>query len=102
MSTTPPPGPAPGPGAPRPRSGFEDVIDRIEAELRYAVNYVNDAVVPQVRRESITAMRRVSDTLRNLADRFESSGRQPNPPTGPDRGAGQNPSENPSNRDPRA
>jgi len=51
-------------------------------ELRHAVAYVNDAVVPQVRRESITAMRSVADTLRNLADRLD---RQPDqqPPKGP-------------------
>jgi len=40
-------------------------------ELRHAVAYVNDAVIPQVRSESISAMRKVSDTLRNLADRME-------------------------------
>jgi hypothetical protein len=40
-------------------------------ELRHAVAYVNDAVVPQVRRESISAMRTVADTLRSLADRME-------------------------------
>jgi hypothetical protein len=40
-------------------------------ELRHAVAYVNDAVIPQVRGESITAMRKVADTLRNLADRME-------------------------------
>lgn len=83
---------------PRPRSGFEEIIDRIEAELRHAVTYVNDAVVPQVRRESITAMRRVSDTLRNLADRFEASGNRQNPPSGSE----QNPSQNPSDKGPRA
>jgi hypothetical protein len=33
-------------------------------------------VIPQVRRESISAMRTAADTLRNLADRFE---RQNNP-----------------------
>jgi hypothetical protein len=46
----------------------------IEMELRPAVTYVNDAVIPQVRRESITAMRTAADTLRNLADRFEKKG----------------------------
>ena len=40
-------------------------------ELRHAIAYVNDAVVPQVRSESISAMRKVSDTLRSLADRME-------------------------------
>jgi hypothetical protein len=57
-------------------------MELIQMELRHAVAYVNDAVVPQVRRESITAMRSVADTLRNLADRLE---RQPDqqPPKGP-------------------
>jgi hypothetical protein len=40
-------------------------------ELRHAIAYVNAAVVPQVRKESISALRTVSDKLRDLADRFE-------------------------------
>jgi hypothetical protein len=40
---------------------------------------VNDAVIPQVRRESISAMRTVAETLRNLADRID----QTNQPKGP-------------------
>jgi hypothetical protein len=50
---------------------LEEAIELIEMELRHAVAYVNDAVIPQVRSESISAMRKVSDTLRNLADRME-------------------------------
>jgi hypothetical protein len=50
---------------------IEEAIELIEMELRHAVAYVNDAVVPQVRRESITAMRKVAETLRNLADRMD-------------------------------
>jgi hypothetical protein len=49
-------------------------------ELRHAIAYVNDAVIPQVRSESIAAMRTLSDTLRNLADRFEQSGNRPKDP----------------------
>ncbi len=53
-------------------------------ELRHAIAYVNDAVVPQVRSESITAMRKLSETLRNLADRVERThGQPPNQPKGP-------------------
>ena len=66
MSTYPPPGSGPGWG-----SRIEEAVELIEMELRHAVAYVNDAVVPQVRKESITAMRSLSDTLRNLADRIE-------------------------------
>jgi hypothetical protein len=50
---------------------LEEAIELIEMELRHAAAYVNDAVIPEVRRESITAMRRVADTLKNLADRMD-------------------------------
>jgi hypothetical protein len=50
---------------------IDEAIELIEMELRHAVAYVNDAVVPQVRSESIAAMRKVADTLRNLADRMD-------------------------------
>jgi hypothetical protein len=61
-------------------------MELIEMELRHAVAYVNDAVIPQVRAESISAMRKVSETLRNLADRMEQTKAQPpngQPPKGP-------------------
>jgi hypothetical protein len=51
---------------------LEEAIELIEMELRHAAAYVNEAVIPQVRRESISAMRTVADTLRNLADRMDS------------------------------
>ncbi len=65
MSSYPPPGPG---GVGR---RIEEAIELIEMELRHAVAYVNDAVVPQVRSESIAAMRKLSDTLRNMADRMD-------------------------------
>jgi hypothetical protein len=66
-SNTPPPGSGPGGVGQR----IEQAIELIEMELRHAIAYVNDAVVPQVRTESISAMRKLSDTLRNLADRMD-------------------------------
>jgi hypothetical protein len=56
---------------------LEEAIELIEMELKHAVAYVNDAVIPQVRRESISAMRKVSDTLKNLADRMEQQPKGP-------------------------
>ena len=82
MSTNPPPGSVPPPGSLGSR--IEEAVELIEMELHHAIAYVNDAVIPQVRRESITAMRSLSDTLRNLADRIERR-QNPNqsPPGGP-------------------
>lgn len=67
MSTNPPPGPGVGGVGRR----IEEAVELIEMELRHAVRFVNDAVIPQVRSESIAAMRTVADKLRDLADRFE-------------------------------
>jgi hypothetical protein len=50
---------------------IEEAIELIEMEMRHAVAYMNDSVVPQVRKESITAMRKLSETLRDLADRMD-------------------------------
>ena len=74
MSSYPPPPPPPGSGV---SDRIEEAMELIEMELRHAVAYVNDAVIPQVRAESIVAMRKVSDTLRNLADRMDKSHQQP-------------------------
>jgi hypothetical protein len=52
-------------------SRIDEAIELIEMELRHAAAYINDAVIPQVRSESITAMRSVADTLHRLADKFD-------------------------------
>lgn len=79
---------ASGWGSPGVGQRIEEAIELIEMELRHAIAYVNDAVIPQVRRESISAMRTAADTLRNLADRFEqqekrAGGERQNPPKEP-------------------
>jgi hypothetical protein len=74
---------------------IEEAVELIEMELRHAIAYVNDAVIPQVRRESISAMRTAADTLRTLADRFEQrSGAAPGP-RGTAAGASGNPADSP-------
>jgi hypothetical protein len=80
--------PPPGPGSGSVGQRIDEAMELIEMELRHAVAYVNDAVIPQVRRESINAMRVAADTLHNLADRFERQANQPGgaagrPPEGP-------------------
>ena len=84
MSTYPPPGSGQAPGSGSFGSRIEEAVELIEMELRHAIAYVNDAVVPQVRKESISAMRSLSDTLRNLADRIERrQNPHQSPPPGP-------------------
>jgi hypothetical protein len=68
----------PRPGEAGAARRIEEAIELIEMELRHAVAYVNDTVVPQIRRESISAMRTAAETLRNLADRMEQPPQQPN------------------------
>jgi hypothetical protein len=90
MSSYPPPGQgAPGPGASRPGHGpgsigqrIDEAIEIIEMELRHAAAYVNDAVIPQVRSESISALRNVGNALRNFADKLDRQQQPPNPPPG--------------------
>jgi hypothetical protein len=76
MSSYPPPGgPGSGPGPWPGPGGFgqriEEAIELIEMEVRHAAAYVNAAIVPQVRAESITALRNVANSLRNFADRLD-------------------------------
>ena len=80
MSTYPPPGPGAGGIGRR----IEEAIELIEMELRHAAAYVNDAVIPQVRSESISALRNVANGLRNFADRLDrQAGQPPQPPPQP-------------------
>jgi hypothetical protein len=75
MSSYPPP-PPDGVG-----QRIEEAIELIEMEIRHAAAYINAAVIPEVRRESISALRNISNTLRNFADRLEP--RSPQPPSPP-------------------
>jgi predicted transcriptional regulator len=63
--------PPPGPGAGGLGSRIEEAIELIEMEIRHAAAYVNDAVIPQVRTESISALRNVANSLRNFADKLD-------------------------------
>jgi hypothetical protein len=73
MSSYPPPGPGPGPwpGPGGVGQRIEEAVELIEMELRHAAAYINAAVIPQVRAESISALRNVANSLRNFADRLD-------------------------------
>jgi hypothetical protein len=74
MSSYPPP---PPPGSVGQR--IEEAVELIEMEIRHAAAYINAAVIPEVRRESILALRNISNTLRGFADRLD----QEPPPKSP-------------------
>ena len=67
MNTYPPPPPGVGGIGQR----IEEALELIEMELRHTVAYINDAVVPQVRAESISTLRKIADKLQELADKFD-------------------------------
>lgn len=86
----------PGPGWAPPSVGqrIDEALELIQMELRNAITYVNDAVIPQVRKESIIAMRSAAETLHNLANRFEQQagaapGQAANPPYQAPQGPGE-------------
>jgi hypothetical protein len=80
MGTYPPPGGGPWPGPGGVGRRIEEAIELIEMEVRHAAAYVNDAVIPQVRSESISALRNVANSLRNFADRLDKQQGPPGPP----------------------
>jgi hypothetical protein len=50
---------------------LHEAAERIESEIKKAVRYLNDEVVPQVRVHSSRGLREASDQLRKLADQLD-------------------------------
>lgn len=64
-----------------PRTGFSDFgrsvdewLDRAAEEVRHAVDYVDQVIVPEVRHETGSAMRTVAVHLERWADRLDPQG----------------------------
>ena len=78
-----------------PKRGWEDQLkeagDRLEEDLRRVVRYINDEVVPDVRRNGSEALRAAAAELQRLAGRMDDkrAGAPPPPPPRPYRGDGQ-------------
>ncbi len=60
---------------------FSDAGSRLEQDLRRVVQYINDEVVPEVRRNGPDALRRAAAELEKLADRMDAGSRN-QPPQG--------------------
>ncbi len=66
-----------------------DAATRLESDLRSVVKYINDEVVPEVRRNGQEALRSAAAELHRLAGRLDDHARQshgppPPPPPPPD------------------
>ncbi len=49
----------------------QSVTERAEVEVRRLIRYMNDEVVPDVRRQSSTALRSAAEQLRTLAQTLD-------------------------------
>jgi hypothetical protein len=59
---------------------------RVEEELRRIVTYIDDEVVPEVRRNSSTALRYAAEQMERLARHLDESRSAPPPPPNVDGG----------------
>jgi hypothetical protein len=70
-----------------PRQPWQDRLHetatRVEEELRLFANYINDEVVPDVRRHSSQALKTAAAELQRLAQRLDDERRTPPPPGNP-------------------
>jgi hypothetical protein len=50
---------------------FSQAIPRVEEEVKKVIAFLNDQVVPQIRKESSQGLRAAADTLRKLAEQVD-------------------------------
>lgn len=62
---------------------IQDAGARAEEELRRVVRYINDEVVPEVRRNGSAALRGAAAELQRLAERMDAVV-EPTPPSAPE------------------
>ena len=56
------------------KSGWEARLAGLEGEVERAIAYVNEEVVPEIRREGVRALHAAAEELRRLANRMDGSG----------------------------
>lgn len=52
---------------------FSEKMPRVEEEVKKVIGYLNDEVVPDVRKNSSRALRAAAEQLAKLADRLDSA-----------------------------
>jgi hypothetical protein len=73
---------SPYPGEPKQpwQDRLHDATVHVEEDLRRVISYINDEVVPDVRRHGSEALRVAAQELRKLAERLDEQRRTPPPP----------------------
>lgn len=56
-------------------STLKDAAEKVEAEVKRAITYLNDEVVPNVRVHSSRGLREAAEQLRKLADQLDTHGK---------------------------
>jgi len=81
------PGASRGPYSTGPRPPWQDRVheaaQRIEDDVRNLVTYMNDVVVPDVRKHGSEALRVAAQELHKLAEHLDRQSQAPPPPPGP-------------------
>jgi hypothetical protein len=79
---------SPYPGEPKQpwQDRLHEATAHVEEDLRRVVSYINDEVVPDVRRHGSEALRVAAQELRKLAERLDEQRRTPPPPPPPHAG----------------
>lgn len=77
-----------GPAGPRPpwQDRLQEAAERVEDEVRNLVTYMNDVVVPDVRKHGSEALRVAAQEIHKLAEKLDEQQRAsapPPPPPGP-------------------
>ena len=62
---------------PRKRPSLEDVGRKIDEDLKQIVDYLNGEVVPKVRTQSSSALRKAAQQLQKLADFMDEHRQRP-------------------------
>jgi hypothetical protein len=62
---------------------LHETASRVEEDLRHLADYINDEVVPDVRRYSSEALRKAAIELHKLAQRMDDDRGTPPPPPRP-------------------
>lgn len=66
---------------------LQDATERVEEDLKRVVTYINNEVVPDIRRNGSQALRSAAAELQKLAERMDDGRKTAPPPPNPTPGA---------------